>query len=106
MRESRTRFITIACPNCGYEYLPAELYVTPAILGDPSNIQRDENGKIIDFTGTSIDLKESYECDNCGKVFKIRGKMNFSAELDQELDFDEDYSFKLTDDKITCKEEF
>ena len=32
--------------------------------------------------------------------------MNLTVELDKTLDFDEDYSFKLTDDKITCKEDF
>ena len=106
MRESRTRFVTIACPNCGYEYLPAELFVSTIAFGNPGEIQRDDNGKIIDFTGTSLDLKETYECDKCGKTFKINGKMNFNVELDKTLDFDEDYSFKLTNDKITCKEDF
>ena len=52
MRESRTKFITIACPNCGYEYLPAELFVSTRAFGNPGEIYRDDNGKIIDFTAT------------------------------------------------------
>ena len=106
MRELRTKFITITCPNCGYEYLPAELFVANVAFGNPGDIQRNDEGKIIDFTGKSLDLKETYECDKRGKTFKINGKMNFNVELDKTLDFDEDYSFKLTDDKITCKEDF
>ncbi len=106
MKETKNKFVVIECPNCGYEYLPAELFIPNAVFGNPGDIQRDESGKIIDFTGTSLDTKEVYTCDKCGKTFTIDAKMNFKVDIDQTLDFDSDYSYKLGNDKITCKEEF
>ena len=106
MKKSKNKFTVIACPNCGYEYLPAELYVGNCAIGQPLDIMRDEDGHIIDFTGSTVDLCETYECDKCGKIFNINGKINFTTTLNTTLDFDEDYSYKITDDKITCKEEF
>ena len=33
MKKSKNKFTVIACPNCGHEYLPAELYVGNCAIG-------------------------------------------------------------------------
>lgn len=34
-------FQVIKCPSCGWQYLPGELYVSNAFLGQPKKISRD-----------------------------------------------------------------
>ena len=41
------KIITIECPYCGAEYLPAEIIVPNSFFGKPTNIERDFNHKII-----------------------------------------------------------
>ena len=52
------KFETIACPVCKYEYLPAEIYIPQNYFGRPILIERDNDGKILSYEGTSIDLFE------------------------------------------------
>ena len=85
------KFIIVKCPKCGYEYLPAEIF-TRAFLGKPDNIVRDDDGKIISFEGTTMDLSEVYNCDKCGCDFDIIAKPNFTTSENKELLFDEYYS--------------
>ena len=47
------KFEIIECPKCGYEYLPAEIFVPKYYFGTPENIERDEHGKIINYEGVS-----------------------------------------------------
>ena len=49
-------FSKIECPVCGYEYLPAEIFVPRAIFGTPGFIRRDVLGKIEAFSGTKEDF--------------------------------------------------
>ena len=49
--------LVIKCPKCGYEYLPAEIFFPDVLLGEPSNIIRDEEGKVEFFEGNSMNLK-------------------------------------------------
>ena len=46
----------IVCPQCGMEYLPAEIYLPNYLLGKPTRIVRDENGKILDYDGINIEV--------------------------------------------------
>ena len=43
--------IIITCPNCGAEYLPAEVYIPDSFLGKPKTVDKDSSGKIIYFSG-------------------------------------------------------
>ena len=65
------KFEVIACPKCGREYLPAELYVPNAFFGRPRDIVRDVYGTILDYEGTSVDLQETYICDKCNTNFVV-----------------------------------
>lgn len=76
-----SKFITIACPKCGYEYLPAEIFVPKAFIGTPKDIIRDENHKIDDFIGKSLDLTEEYTCDHCHTTFSIDTDIRFHTAI-------------------------
>lgn len=77
--------ITIKCPYCGAEYLPAEIYIPKNFFGKPFDIERDYNHKIIDYYGTSVDNKETYTCDYCNKTFKVFAKIDFTTSKNEEL---------------------
>lgn len=99
------KFETISCPNCGYEYLPAELYVPSAFIGRPENIERDEYGKILSYSNTSVDVFETYTCDKCNHTFKVTAKMVFITEEDKLENFDEEYSTSLQKNVLFLEED-
>ena len=98
------KFETIACPCCAYEYLPAELYIPTAYFGKPKSIQRDAAGKILNYDGSSIDVFETYICDNCNHSFRIISKIGFSTEEDKLENFDEEYTSLLNKNSLFLEE--
>lgn len=85
----------IFCPNCGAEYLPAEIYMPKSFLGEPTSIEKDSQGKIVYFSGSNMNLIENYECDYCGKEFRVVCRPNFMCSYNEDLDFDEEYTTTL-----------
>jgi rubredoxin len=79
----------IKCPNCGYEYLPAEIYYPDSLLGKPSDITRTPEGKIDFYTGSTMDLTETFECPHCGCYFSVSGDINFNTNIISLTDNDE-----------------
>ena len=61
----------IICPHCGYEYLTGEIFVPNYLIGQPRNVQRDDNGKILGHSGIQCNWSESYVCDRCNKKFYV-----------------------------------
>ena len=37
----------INCPYCNIEYLPGEIFIPNYIIGQPKEIERDEDGNIV-----------------------------------------------------------
>ena len=72
----------IKCPHCQAEYLPAEIFLPNAVLGRPRDIQKDLNGVIVNYLGTSMDLKESYRCDYCDRKFNVELNPRFFTSSD------------------------
>lgn len=104
MRERKP--IYIKCPNCGREYLPAEIYIPNYFFGKPTHIERDANtGKIINFYGTDMDLNETYQCDRCNVPFKITARLQFQTVEQDKYNFDKDYSTKIRKQQIFLSEE-
>lgn len=96
---------TIKCPCCGYEYLPAEIFLPDYILGKPTDIVRTVDGKITYVSGKSANMSESYICDKCNKPFIVHANISFKTEYDSEKDFESDFSSDIYEDRITLKED-
>ena len=67
----------IKCPICGYEYLPAEIFLPNEFLGRPMNITRDADGKIVGYDGIKMNDTETYKCDKCDSSFEVVSTTNF-----------------------------
>ena len=101
---SNTDNLYITCPNCGRQYLPAEIYYPNSFFGRPSDIDRVGNIKIDSYCGNSMNLQESYECDNCYCKFEVTAKISFQTSELKKYDMSKAYVTKLFDDKITLDE--
>ena len=92
----------IKCPMCGYEYLPAEIYLPNEFLGKPKNIMKDVNGKILGYEGTKMNDTETYKCDNCDSLFKVVSTTNFVSE--PICQYSEEYVTKISTNKLFLQE--
>jgi endogenous inhibitor of DNA gyrase (YacG/DUF329 family) len=97
-------FITIKCPKCGYEYLPAEIFFPKSLLGSPKDIIRDDKGKIEFFNGETMNLHEEFECEECQTLFEVDATINFSCKHNNNIDFDEDYETTIYKNRIKLEE--
>ena len=89
------KFELIECPRCGYEYLPAEIFIPKYYFGTPKDIERDSRGKIMSYEGTSVDLFEKYTCDNCNTEFRVVSKLQLTTEDVFPGSFSEEYTTRL-----------
>ena len=78
----------IKCPHCGAEYHPAEIFEPKPFFGNP-DLDRAEDGTLEYIGGEGMDLSSEYVCDYCGKRFKVRADVSFSAESSE---FSEEHS--------------
>ena len=99
------KFETIECPVCGYEYLPAEIFMPMHFFGKPEFIQRDHDGKLLTYENSSIDLFETYTCDKCNHTFRVAAKIGFSTEEDKLENFDEEYSTSIQKSNLFLEEQ-
>ena len=99
----RKKLEIITCPNCGCEYLPAEIYLPNSFLGKPHNIEKENlTGKVRDFFGHSMDIDEKYICDKCNQPFRVTAKIQFITEG---IDFNTEYKTKLRKESLFLDEE-
>jgi DNA-directed RNA polymerase subunit RPC12/RpoP len=95
MEQNQKKWPTIKCPNCGYEFTPAEIFYPETLLGNPESVVRDALGKIIylDYTeGEEPCQPEKYFCDNCDKPFIVEPVLTFKVKKEvEELDFTETF---------------
>ena len=76
----------ITCPRCGYQYLPAEIYVPNSFFGSPKYIKRNISGEIQSVSGKEPDYTETYKCDNCNTSFKVLANIEFDVQIDNITD--------------------
>lgn len=75
--------IVIKCPECGAEYLPAEIFYPKEFFGNPNNISKDRLGKIQFFSGRNMNLQETYICDYCKRKMTINTEIDFIAKVEE-----------------------
>lgn len=85
----------IICPYCSREYLPAEIFIPNYIFGKPTDIVRDMDGQILEYSGTPGDLSECYTCDSCNNTFNVMMRMSFNTEVTKIGNIEEEYTCKL-----------
>lgn len=83
--------IVVKCPQCGTEYLPAEIYIPSAFFGKPDVIKRDTQGSIIDYVGKGLDTEEWFTCDTCSTTFNVKADVSFTSYTVEERNFAEEY---------------
>jgi DNA-directed RNA polymerase subunit RPC12/RpoP len=86
----------IRCPHCGAEYLPGEVYMPGALIGQPDEVIRDAFGKIIyeDYYEKDNEpmLTEQFTCEYCEKPFIIEATVTYKTkEETPENDFSTKY---------------
>lgn len=93
----------ITCPCCGAEYLPSEIYIPQEVLGKSNfEINKTRMGNITDDNSIKdMDLNEVYECDFCGRTFRVRMKVKFETECDK---FNEESKYTVTRNKLFMQE--
>lgn len=94
----------IVCPVCKAEYAIQEIFIPKYFMGTITNVDKDENGKIIDYIGEDMDLKESYRCDYCNSKFYISANVDFKCKS-QMAEFEKEYTTKLNKPQLTFKED-
>ena len=104
MFNKRDRLITITCPTCGQNYLPAEIFIPDAFFGKPSEIEKTSDGKIDYFSGKGMDTVEEYVCDKCGAKFKVVANVMFKTFEQPGKNFTTTYVSPLHSEKVTLFE--
>ena len=74
----------IKCPNCGYEYLPGEIFDPKHFLGQPKNIVRNKIGEVLGFEGIDHCPTEEFTCIMCDYQFNVTAKINFVTDEEKQ----------------------
>ena len=87
------KWVVIRCPHCGYEYVPAEIFMPGELVGNPETVIRDALGKVIyqEYDDEEMPAQiEHYVWDNCGKPFIVEPVITYKVRKEDEaLDFSE-----------------
>lgn len=94
----------IICPVCKAEYSVQEIFIPEAFMGTIREVDKDDEGKIIEFYGKDMDLKEEYRCDYCNSKFTVNASVNFKCTSDM-VDFNKDHVTKLKSAKLRLNED-
>ena len=86
----------IRCPHCGAEYLPGEIYMPGALVGQPDDLVKDSMGRILyeDYStpDREPDMLEHFTCEYCEKPFVIEATVTYKVKEEApERDFSSQY---------------
>ena len=86
----------ITCPHCKAEYLPGEVYMPTALIGQPDEVVRDALGKIIyeDYytEDRTPNMTEHFTCEYCNKAFVVEAVVTYKTMVEApERDFSTQY---------------
>ena len=81
--------------------MAAEIYLPDSFLGKPNFIDKEHNtGKIKDFFGPDMDLREKYICDYCNAKFRVDTSVKFFTKELSEEDFNKEHVTKYKKSKL------
>lgn len=87
--------VNFKCPHCGAQYLPGEVYMPGAFIGQPEDIVKDSLGKLLyeDYQeGKEPDMVEHFICDYCDKPFIVEATITYKTMAEApEADFKNQY---------------
>lgn len=69
----------IKCPHCGAEYLAAEIFLKTDLIGNPKDIERDVEGRIIFVDGAEECFTTKYTCDGCNRLFEVSANVEYTS---------------------------
>lgn len=85
----------IKCPHCSAQYLPGEIYIPGALIGQPDDLVKDSLGKIIyeDYSeDKEPNMIEHFICEFCNKPFIIEATVTYKTLVEEpEKDFQNQY---------------
>ena len=87
----------IECKHCKAQYLPGEIYMPAALVGQPVEIVKDSSGKIVYVDYKKADKMpnacETFICEYCGQPFDVEaGYIAYKVkESAQETNFKQEY---------------
>ncbi len=85
----------IKCPHCQAQYLPGEIYIPGALIGQPDDLVKDGFGKILyeDYAeGNEPQFIEHFTCEYCDKPFVIEATVTYKTMSEEpERDFSTQY---------------
>lgn len=89
--------IIITCPECGTQYLAAEIIEPLKFIGKPTFVERDMcKGRIVDYCGVNMDTEINYVCDNCNTPFVAVADIVFRTYANKKKKFETVSITKLT----------
>ena len=89
--------IHIDCPYCKAQYLPGEIFMPTALVGQPVEVVKDSFGKIIYVDYQKLDkmpnATETFVCEYCEQPFDVEaGYITYKVtKSDPEKNFKQDY---------------
>ena len=92
----------IKCHHCQAQYLPGEIYMPGALIGQPDEVIRDSFGKLLyeDYYTDSRrpDPVEHFICEYCGQPFVVEATITYKTKEEApERDFKNKYVSLLSD---------
>lgn len=96
LNEESKKKLLITCPHCKAQYLPGEIYMPGALIGQPPEIVKDSLGKIVYVDYQKVDkmpnMAESFICEYCNNPFEIEATITYkSKEVAEEANFNQAY---------------
>lgn len=98
LNEEGKKKLLIECPHCKAQYLPGEIYMPGALIGQPLEIVKDSLGKIIYVDYRKVDAMpnniESFICEYCDQPFEVEASpITYKAKkAAPEADFSVEYA--------------
>jgi hypothetical protein len=96
LNEEAKKKLLITCPHCKAQYLPGEIYMPGALIGEPREVVKDPSGTIVYVDYHKVDkmpnMAESFVCEYCDQPFEVEATITYKTkEAAPEINFKQTY---------------